>query len=134
MATGISSGVYSKTILLVDDQVSIREYIKRILEPWSFFILESGDGEEALSLSESYPLAIDLLLTDVMMPVMNGKELADRLCAIRPNLRVLFISGYPRSKIFPRDICPDEAVDLICKPFSPEALINKVKSVLEGPL
>jgi YesN/AraC family two-component response regulator len=89
---------------------------------------KAEDGEEALAKSESFKGEIHLLVTDVMMPVMNGKDLADRLCVMRPDIKVLFISGYSRADIWP-DVCED-VTDWLPKPFTTSQFHHKVRQVL----
>jgi two-component system, cell cycle sensor histidine kinase and response regulator CckA len=117
-----------ETILLVDDESSVRKYLSRSLEMEGYRVLEAEDGEEALAKSESFKGEIHLLVTDVMMPVMNGKDLADRLCVMRPDIKVLFISGYSRADIWP-DVCED-VTDWLPKPFTTSQFHHKVRQVL----
>jgi two-component system cell cycle sensor histidine kinase/response regulator CckA len=118
-----------ETILLVDDETAMRNYLTELLAGEGYRIIAAGDGEEALSKSEKYDGTIHLLITDVMMPVMNGKELADRLCALRPEIKVLFISGYRRSDIWPVDACEDQT-DWLPKPFTAPMFHAKVREIL----
>src|SRR5690242_16947307 len=83
-----------ETILLVDDEETVRRFGARTLEKAGFRVVTAGTGADAIVCHESHGVAIDLLLTDVMMPGMNGRELAELLLARRPSLRVLFMSGY----------------------------------------
>jgi two-component system cell cycle sensor histidine kinase/response regulator CckA len=117
------------TILLVEDEVPVRRLIARILDLQEYRILEAGHGEEALSVSESYAEDIHLLVTDIMMPIMNGQELAARLSALRPRMAVLFISGYP-GKHIPDNLIEKARVDYLPKPFRMDALQEKVKNLL----
>ncbi|MEO7427354.1 MAG: response regulator [Fibrobacteria bacterium] len=118
-----------KTILIVDDEDSVRRLIARILGLEMYRILEAGHGEEALSVSEAYPGEIDLLVTDIMMPIMNGKELATRLTNLRPGLGVLFISGYP-GMYMPEGLETRSKCDYMAKPFRANALLDKVKALI----
>jgi two-component system cell cycle sensor histidine kinase/response regulator CckA len=118
-----------RTILLVEDEGPVRRLIARILGALEYRILEACHGEEALSVSEGYAGDIHLLVTDIMMPIMNGQELAARLSALRPSMAVLFISGYP-GKHVPDGFKEDARVDYLAKPFRVDALQEKVKSLL----
>ncbi len=119
-----------KTILLVEDEGSVRRLVSRILSLDKYKILEAAHGEEALSVSEAYGGEIHLLVTDIMMPVMNGQELAARLSALRPGLGVLFISGYP-GKHMPDDLGGETKFDYLAKPFKADILLEKVKTLLK---
>lgn len=118
-----------ETILLVEDEPVMRRFLAEALDTEGYRVLLAGHGEEALSLSEAYPSPIHLLVTDVMMPVMNGKELADRLCALRPELKVLFISGFSRADVWPMDACEDQT-DWLPKPFTGPVFHVKVRQIL----
>jgi CheY-like chemotaxis protein len=83
-----------ETVMLVEDEQIVREVVRQMLERQGYEVLVAGDGAEALGLAEQHDGAIDVLATDVVMPRMNGRELADRLLPLRPGLRVLFMSGY----------------------------------------
>ncbi|MDB5104527.1 MAG: sensor hybrid histidine kinase [Fibrobacteres bacterium] len=115
----------NRTILLVEDEGPVRRLIARILEMRNYTILEASQGEEALAISETFPGDIHLLVTDIMMPVMNGQELAIRLASLRPRLGVLFISGYP-GKHVPEGLESSCKVDYLAKPFKAEVLLDKV--------
>ncbi len=91
-------------------------------------MLEADGGERALAVSERFPGTIDLLLTDVRMPGLGGLELAARLCARRPGLRVLYVSGYPGDGVW------QDGMPLLAKPFRPAVLAEKVSHVLAQPL
>jgi two-component system, cell cycle sensor histidine kinase and response regulator CckA len=117
------------TILLVEDEAPVRRLIARILGLREYRILEAGHGEEALSVSEGFAGDIHLLVTDIMMPIMNGQELAIRLSALRPRMAVLFISGYPGKQI-PGNLKEDTRVDYLAKPFRVDALQEKVTNLL----
>jgi CheY-like chemotaxis protein len=121
----------SETILLVEDEELLRKPIREILEMNGYHVLEAGNAEEALKLVERYGEAIDLLLTDVVMPGLNGRELADQLLVLQPNLRVLFMSGYTNNMVVHQGIL-EEGLAFLEKPFTPEALAVKIRQVLRG--
>jgi len=118
----------SETILLVEDDLSVRMLVKDILGEQGYRVLEAANGEEALHLVKSRVVeTIDLLLTDIVMPRMGGKVLADRLKVIHPGLKVLFASGYA-------DNTPvDETSPFLQKPFTVGGLACKVREVLDSP-
>jgi PAS domain S-box-containing protein len=119
----------SATVLVVEDQDAVRRYVRAVLEQSGCRVLEASNGPDALALVESFPETIQLLLTDLIMPLMNGRELADRLQALRPSLKVLFMSGYEEETIGSHGIV---AADLafLAKPFRPEELMAKVRETL----
>jgi CheY-like chemotaxis protein len=119
----------SETILVVEDHEGVRGLIVGTLELCGFRILQAGEGRSALRLAKQYVGTIDLLLTDVIMPGMNGKEVADQLKAARPGLKVLFMSGYSGELIAHRGVL-DAGVDYLPKPFTPDALTAKVREML----
>lgn len=120
-----------KNIMLVDDEEVMRRFLAEALSGEGYHVLVAGDGEAALAMSETFSGPIHLLITDVMMPVMNGKELADRLCALRPELKVLFVSGFSRADIWPVDSCED-VTDWLPKPFTREQFRDKVRRLLSA--
>ena len=119
----------SRTILLVEDEGPVRRLIARILELANYNILEASQGEEALAVSEAFPGDIHLLVTDIMMPVMNGQELAMRMANLRPRLGILFISGYPGRHV-PEGLESTTRFDYLAKPFKADILLEKVKQLL----
>ena len=118
------------TILLVEDDDAVRQFIGSVLRDLGYHVLDAEDGEHAAEVSNRYPGTIDLLISDVVMPRMSGYELARRLAARRPGLKVLYLSGYSE------DTWPDSAVKpfarLLAKPFSPQELASKVQQMLGG--
>lgn len=119
-----------ETILVVDDEPSIRTLIADILQALGYTVLQASHGEEALSLAAFHPGSIELLVTDVrMQPAMNGTELAARLRALRPETRVLYISGFPGNSDIAGEVMRREA-DFLAKPFGMAALERKVRRVL----
>jgi signal transduction histidine kinase/ActR/RegA family two-component response regulator len=127
----VSSGKGTETILLVEDDEQVREVVLSILRREGYELLEACDAEAALLISEQWPGAIHLLLTDVVMPKMNGRELAKQLVAQRPDTLVLFMSGYTQNVIIHHNVL-DAGLVLLQKPFTPHALLKKVQEALEG--
>jgi two-component system cell cycle sensor histidine kinase/response regulator CckA len=124
-----SKGV--ETILLVEDEKSILDLGKRILERCGYRVLAAGDPEEALKLARNHSGRIDLLITDIIMPTMNGKELAEKLSEFVPPSRNLFMSGYTGEAIMESGVV-EEGVNFLPKPFSVKTLTEKVRAVLSG--
>jgi len=103
-----------------------------VLERQGYSVLEAGDGAQALGVCETAGDRIDLVLTDVVMPRMSGRELVDRVRAIRPGMRVLFMSGYTEDAIVRHGV-RDASILLLGKPFEPADLVRKVREVLDKP-
>ncbi|HLI82798.1 MAG TPA: PAS domain S-box protein [Bryobacteraceae bacterium] len=122
----------SETILVVEDVPEIRALMIQILESKGFRVLSAANGEEGLRRARDYQGAIDLLLTDVIMPGITGKQMADQLAAARPAMKVLYTTGYSWEVIADRGVL-DVDVPYLPKPFTPDSLIAKVRQVL-GPL
>jgi PAS domain S-box-containing protein len=121
----------SETILLVEDEDAVRALAKRILERQGYRVFEARHGADALRVAEQLDGRIDLVLTDVVMPHMNGRELAERLAAIRPGGAVLFMSGYTDDEIIRRGLL-DPEMAFLQKPFTANALARAVRDMLDG--
>jgi len=122
-----------ETILLVEDNNAVRRITLRMLRSAGYQVIEARSAEEALPLAREHAGRIGLLLTDVMMPGMNGPELAKRLAGEMPGLKVLFVSGYP-DEVLREEGVLEEGVQLLMKPFSADALEKKVREVLDLPV
>jgi len=120
----------SETILLVEDESPLRHVVCDLLKQLGYQVLEAGSGEEALVLAEKHGAGIDLLLTDVRMPEMEGPELASRLKGQRPELKVVFISGYVGSSLGADGVLPAGTV-LLQKPFTMRLLADTLRKVLD---
>ena len=121
-----------ETVLLVEDDQVVRSVAADALRQHGYTVLEAGDGVEALDVAESYgDRRVDLLFTDVVLPLMNGRELASRLRTVLPDFKVLYTSGYTREAI-ERIGRPEQGSAFIEKPFTPVELAQKVRAVLEG--
>jgi PAS domain S-box-containing protein len=121
----------SETILLVEDADPLRKLAQQFLEANGFRVLTAPNGEEALGLAVRSPLRIDLLLTDVVMPGMNGRVLAEQLAPRQPGMRVLYMSGYTDSFIAGHGVL-ESGTYLLHKPFTEETLVRKVREVLDA--
>jgi two-component system, cell cycle sensor histidine kinase and response regulator CckA len=119
-----------ETVLLVEDDQSIIKLVAIILERQGYQVLAADSPSEAISLARQYAGKIQLLITDVVMPEMNGRELAEQICAINPEMKTLFMSGYPANVIAHRGIL-EEGVNFINKPFSMKDLGDKVREALD---
>ena len=122
----------NETVLVVEDQEAVRTYTKVALERYGYQVIEAASGKKALAAARRHSGQIHLLLTDVILPGMNGRVLAESLKELRPNLKVVFMSGYSADLIAHRGII-DAGVSYIVKPFSPNELAAKVRDVLGYP-
>jgi CheY-like chemotaxis protein len=122
-------GRIPRTILLVEDDPVVRHVLRLLLELEGDIVLEAKDGDDALTVLEAFSGALDLLLTDVMMPGLSGAEVCDRVRLGRPGLPTLFISGFYPEAVFPDQRLPDASA-FLAKPFMPEELIDAVDELL----
>jgi len=119
-----------ETILLVEDESDVRALAREVLERQGYTVVEASDGAQAVAVYEREAKRIDLILTDVVMPRMSGREMVDRVRATRPDMRVLYMSGYTGDAIVRHGVV-DASMLLLGKPFTPVALIAKVREVLD---
>lgn len=124
--------IKTATVLVVEDEPEIQRFIARVLAPEGFLVLTAGDAAQALEICRRHPGRIDLLLSDVIIPDMNGPELALRLQTLRPEMRVLFISAYDDG-LLKQSFGLHPTAAFLAKPFGVERLLQKVRSVLELP-
>jgi PAS domain S-box-containing protein len=130
--SAVQSSGGSETILLVEDDDEVRALTREVLQSNGYHALEARHPGEALLIGERFPGAIDLLLTDVVMPQMNGCELADRLRTLRPPMKVLYMSGYTGTAIVRHGVLDSDRA-FLGKPFMPDSLLAKLREVLDAP-
>ena len=119
-----------ETILVVDDEAQVRALARDILLGAGYRVLEAEDGEHALRVAEDHQGAIHVMLTDIMMPGINGKQVADRMAALRPDTKIIFMSGRAAEVISDAGVLiPVDA--FLAKPFTVDRLLNKVRERLE---
>jgi CheY-like chemotaxis protein len=119
-----------ETVLVVEDESAIRVFVAQVLRNQGYNVVEATGSGEAFLLAEKFPKEIDLLLTDVIMPAMNGPELAERLAAIHPEMKVLYMSGYPDETIARHGVLK-KGVNFLQKPFTIEDLLASLRKVLD---
>jgi CheY-like chemotaxis protein len=119
----------SETVLLVEDEKGVRELAREYLEMIGYTVIDAESGHTALELASMHAGPIDLLMTDVVMPGISGRELADRVVQVRPGIKVLFMSGYTDQAVVHHGILEDDAV-LLQKPFTLATLASKLREIL----
>jgi len=127
---GDSAG--GETVLVVEDEVPVRELIHDVLRLHGYTVLLAGDGAEALSVSERHAGAIHLMIVDVVMPGLSGEELARRIAAARPGIKTVYVSGYTGDLVRQHGLLPSGR-DFLQKPFTVDELARKVREVLDAP-
>jgi PAS domain S-box-containing protein len=120
----------NETILLIEDDLRVRQITREILQSQDYKVLEAN-GEDALQVSQQYPGKIDLLLTDIVMPKSNGREIAEQLLEVRPDLKVIYMSGYADDIIIQHGLLEGE-LTFLPKPFTPKTLVEKVRTTLDN--
>ena len=130
--TGAPLAGGSETILLVEDEEGVRDLAKRILESKGYEVIMAASPTEATQVFEQHKEPIHLLLTDVVMPTMSGRQLAEHVAFLRPGMKVLYMSGYTDNVMVPHGIL-EEGTQFLQKPFTPDSLIRKVREALDAP-
>jgi CheY-like chemotaxis protein len=125
------TGVGSETVLLVEDEDSVRQLVRETLQVRGYHVIEAENGEAGLRAASDHTGRIDLVITDVVMPGMNGRELAKRLAAERPHVKVLYLSGYTEEAII-HEGGMEAGTAFLQKPFTLQVLSRKVREVLRG--
>jgi diguanylate cyclase (GGDEF)-like protein/PAS domain S-box-containing protein len=128
-ATAGAAGVAPATVLVVEDEPQVRRTVARVLRGAGYEVVEAGDGAEALRLFAAHPAAVDLVLTDIVMPELNGRSLADALDAHLPGTRVLLMSGYDPAQIAGRGVTGSDR-PVLDKPFTHRQLLDAVRDAL----
>jgi CheY-like chemotaxis protein len=118
-----------EVVLVVEDEEAVRIMLRRLLESEGYQVLEAADGQRALVVVDGTS-RVDLVITDVAMPALNGRQLADRLKVLRPRLPVLFMSGYTDDEMVRRGLIEPHH-PFLSKPFSPEVLAAKVRQMID---
>jgi CheY-like chemotaxis protein len=121
-----------ETVLFVEDEVALRDLIHRVLTNGGYTVLAAGDGQEALGLVEAHAGPIDIIVTDVIMPLMSGPELAARIRKRNPGVRLLYVSGYTSDQLRSQTELGADAT-LLPKPFTSDGLLRKIREVLDQP-
>jgi CheY-like chemotaxis protein len=121
-----------ETILLVEDEENVRRLLRHVLAKRGYHVLEASHAEEALAIFNSEGNSIDLLLTDMVMPRMSGRELAERIQSVRPGIPVIYMSGYT-DDVLVRTGALSPGMSFLQKPLRPEVLTSKVREALDAP-
>jgi two-component system cell cycle sensor histidine kinase/response regulator CckA len=120
------------TILLVEDEEGVRAVLNELLTGLGFAVLQAANGAEAVDLARGRDGTIDLVITDMVMPVMSGQELARHLAELRPGLRILYMSAFA-SNIYSPGALANALADYIAKPFDLDSFVDKVRELLARP-
>ncbi|MGB9286267.1 MAG: response regulator, partial [Candidatus Sulfotelmatobacter sp.] len=128
----LATGGGSETILLVEDEESVRQLVRETLESRGYRVLEAANGNAALALAASHPDTIHLVITDVVMPGLSGHELVQQLLPTRPDAKVLYLSGYAEDA-FATPLASEDQKAFLQKPFTLQSLSRKVREVLGPP-
>ena len=121
----------TKTVLVVEDEFAVRGLTVRILKKQGYTVLEASNGKDALSVAREYADKIHLVITDVVMPGMSGKDLVTQIETLRPGIKSLYTSGYTSNAIVHHNIL-DSNVDFLQKPFNADALLSKVGELIDS--
>ena len=121
----------TETVLLVEDEGAVRSLTGRVLRGCGYTVLEAADGAEAAGVCERHPGTIHLLVSDVVMPHLGGRQLAERLTELRPGLKILYLSGYTVDAVVRHGIL-EASVAFLQKPFTPDVLAEQVRGLLDG--
>lgn len=116
------------TILVVDDEKAVRDLVQLMLEQEGFTVFAAEGGKAAIKIASDAEVLIDILVTDILMPGMNGRDLANSICSIKPFLKVIFISAYTAELLFTHNLRPPGS-DFLKKPFNKEALLDRISRV-----
>ena len=122
----------NETILIVEDEMSVRNLIQKTLQKLGYHLMTAADGEEAMKIIRDHPETIHLLLTDVVMPNMSGKELSEKIGMFHSETTICFMSGYTDDAVLRHGIL-NESVHFIQKPFTPHSLAKKIRKILDLP-
>jgi CheY-like chemotaxis protein len=120
----------SETVLLVEDESSVKRMVREILAKLGYTVLDAGDGQSALDVCGAQQAPIHLLVTDVVMPGMTGPDLARAVKILRPETKVIFMSGYTENSVLANDLIEPDA-NFLQKPFTPEEFAQRVRAVLD---
>ena len=120
-----------ETVLIAEDEENVLELASRILRDSGYNVISAKNGEEAYWLAENYDKQIDLLLTDVIMPKLSGKDLCEKIVKQRPDIKILFMSGYTEKAIINHGVIPSDSM-FLSKPFSVLSITSKVREALDS--
>ena len=120
----------TETILVVEDEATVRGFTRTVLERQGYRVLDAEEGMEALRIASEFPDSIELMITDVVMPRMSGRELAERITALIPDLKVIFLSGYAEDAVAHHGVL-DDNINFLAKPYNRDDLLTLIREVLD---
>ena len=123
--------VTTSVILVVDDEKDARDFLRAILESKGYQVIEADSGKQALETAGRLDTPLELMITDLLMPRMHGRELALRMRSMLPHLKILYVSGYSQEVLFGLNLCPDPAA-LLRKPLDPRSTLDMVQRMLSS--
>ena len=121
----------SETVLIIEDDDSLRKFAGTVLKQMGYNVLEAENGEDALTISKKHDGSIHLLITDVVMPKMSGRETAERMQPLYPQMKVIYMSGYTDNAIVHHGVLAP-GLNFLEKPFTPDGLARKVRKALDA--
>jgi CheY-like chemotaxis protein len=124
-------GVAGRTVLVVEDDEDVRSYLVETLRDLNYRVLRAADAIGALGFLQQQDIRIDLLLTDVVLPAMNGRELGRQAQALRPGLKVLYVTGYSHNGVV-KQAESEPGIDVLQKPITQQLLSSRIRTLLDG--
>ena len=130
-SSAVAAEKISKTILIAEDDTTSRQLTRTVLQEAGFAVIESVDGEDAINKFRENCSSVSLVVLDVIMPKKNGKEVYDVIIALKPEVKVLFMSGYTASIIYKKGVL-EPGLNFLAKPVSPRIVLKRIREILDS--